>query len=59
MKKKEKVAIVACSNGLAQIQKQKIDELQEALMGIGKIPILSKFLYAKEMFLAEAEKNEL
>ena len=60
MKKKEKVAIVACSNGLAQIQKQKIDELQEALMGIGKIPILSKFLYAKEnVFSGSGEERAL
>lgn len=48
MRINEKVAIVACSNGLAEIQKQKVDELQNTLMGIGKIPILSNFLYAKE-----------
>lgn len=48
MKRREKVAIVACSNGLAEIQKQKVDELQNTLMGIGKIPILSNFLYAKD-----------
>ena len=60
MRINEKVAIVACSNGLAQIQKQKIDELQEALMGIGKIPILSKFLYAKEnVFSGSGEERAL
>lgn len=45
---KEKVAIVACSNGLAEKQKDKIQQLLEQLMGINMIPILSKHIFAKE-----------
>lgn len=48
MNKTEKVAIVACSNGLAEKQKVKIEQLVEKLMGINMIPILSKYIYAKE-----------
>lgn len=48
MKKGDKVAIVACSNGLAENQKKKIQELCHTLMGIGLIPILSKCIYAKD-----------
>ncbi len=48
MSKKEKVAIVACSNGLAEKQKVKIEQLQGTLMGINMIPILSKHIYVKE-----------
>ncbi len=44
---KEKVAIVACSNGLAEKQKDKIEQLVETLMGINLIPILSKHIFAK------------
>lgn len=44
---KEKVAIVACSNGLAKKQKDKIEQLLEILMGINLIPILSKHIYAR------------
>lgn len=48
MSNKEKVALVACSNGLAEKQKIKIEQLVEKLMGINMIPILSKYIYAKE-----------
>ena len=48
MSKKEKVAIVACSNGLAGKQKEKIEQLLEKLMGIDMIPILSNHIYANE-----------
>ena len=47
MIKKEKVAIVACSNGLAAKQKEKIEQLIDILMGIDMIPILSKCIFAK------------
>lgn len=48
MKKGDKVAIVACSNGLAQSQRVKIEELCQTLMGIGLIPILSEQIFATE-----------
>lgn len=47
MKSGDKVAIVACSNGLAENQKDKIQELCDTLMGIGLIPILSKHIFAQ------------
>ena len=48
MNKNEKVAIVACSNGLAAKQKEKIEQLLDILMGIDMIPILSKCIFAKD-----------
>lgn len=48
MNNKEKVAIVACSNGVAEKQKVKIEQLVETLMGIDMIPILSKRIYVIE-----------
>lgn len=48
MKVGDKVAIVACSNGLAENQKKKIQELCDTLMGIGLIPILSKYIFVKD-----------
>ena len=48
MDKKEKVAIVACSNGQPEKQREKIEQLLNTLMGIDMIPILSKHIYVKE-----------
>ncbi len=54
---KEKVAIVACSNGLAEKQRNKIEQLVETLMGINLIPILSKNIYVKESVFSGTGKE--
>ena len=53
----DKVGIVACSNGLAVSQREKIDQLCDTLMGIGLIPILSKHLFAGETAFSGSGKE--
>ena len=48
MKKREKVALVACSNGQPEKQREKIEQLTNTLMGINLIPILSNHIYVRE-----------
>lgn len=47
MKRGEKAAIVCCSNGLAEEEKEKIQRLQEKLWEFGLQPVVSRYLYAK------------
>ena len=54
---KEKVAIVACSNGLIEKQKETIEKLSELLMGINMIPILSKHIYVEKSVFSGTGKE--
>lgn len=48
MKKREKAAIVCCSNGLSAEEQEKILRVQEKLSEFGLQPLASRYLYAKE-----------
>lgn len=48
MEKGNKIAISACSNGMAKENRGKIEALQECLGDIGLVPVVSRFLYGNE-----------
>lgn len=47
MKPNQKVAIVCCSNGILNKNKEKLDSLKQLLIKIGLIPVFSKHIYAQ------------
>lgn len=46
MKTGDKTAIVCCSNGQPENQKEKIAELQKMLVDVGLEPVMSRYIYA-------------
>lgn len=58
MKKDNKVAIVACSNGIRKEETQKIEQLQKTLRELGLNPVCSDYIYAKNgCFSGTAEER--
>lgn len=47
MKQNQKVAIVCCSNGILNKDKEKLDSLKQLLIKIGLIPVFSKHIYVQ------------
>lgn len=48
MNKGDKVGIVCCSNGQPQSNREKIHKLEETLLQLGLIPVLSDYIYEKD-----------
>lgn len=48
MRQGDKTAIVCCSNGLAEEEREKIEKLKKKLAGFGLSPVTGRYLYARE-----------
>lgn len=57
MKKGDKVAIVCCSNGQATAYKEKISNLQDVLIQIGFVPIMSEYIYERDSVFSGPAKE--
>ena len=57
MQKGSKVAIVGCSNGQPQTNREKVVLLEKVLVKIGLCPVFSDFLLKGILYLAELGEN--